>query len=500
MALLSVDIGTGGTRSVLFNETGEIITSSYQEYPLVYPGPGWAELDTEVIWTAFRKTVREVADQHLKQVKAIGLSCMSNNIVPVRRDGTAIRNGILAQDNRATEEAGMVLDAIGETAYFKIRGGRPKSVTGLCKIMWLKKHEPDLFRQAWKFMTFSEFIRMRLGFPAFVDYATAASSLPYDIRKLDYSDSLLKEFGLNRGMFSEAVPSDFVLGEIGPEARNELGLPKGVKMVAGGYDAHCGILGAGITQATPQITADAAGTFERVACIKKKPALTQKALKNDINSNCYLFKDTYIISAALATSGSIVRWFRDELEPAKEKDKANAYDTMFAPLNFEGGTVMSIPYFAGSSGDSFAKGAFLGLTLGTNRRQMLQAAVEGITHEMTLLVDRLEELSDTPIEVIRAFGGPTKSPKWLQLKADISGKKVEVPAVEEASALGAAILAGVATGVYASYEEAIKATIKIRATYRSRPEIHQIYKHQHEIYKHLVKTLKPVNKELYYME
>jgi xylulokinase len=118
---------------------------------------------------------------------------------------------------------------------------------------------------------------------------------------------------------------------------------------------------------------------------------------------------------------------------------------------------------------------------------------------MTLLVDRLEELSDTPIEVIRAFGGPTKSLKWLQLKADISGKKVEVPAVEEASALGAAILAGVATGVYASYEQAIKAAIKIKATYRPRPEIHQIYQHQHEIYKHLVKTLKPVSKELYYM-
>ena len=194
-----------------------------------------------------------------------------------------------------------------------------------------------------------------------------------------------------------------------------------------------------------------------------------------------------------------MRWFRDELESTQEKDQVNAYDTMFAPLNFAGGTMMAIPYFAGSSGDSLAKGAFLGITLDTNRQQMLQAVVEGITHEMTLLVDRLAELSDTPIDIIRAFGGPTKSPKWLQLKADISGKKVEAPAVEEASALGAAILAGVATGVYDSYEQAIKAVIKIKAIYRPRPEIHQIYKRQHEIYKHLVKTLKPVNQELYYM-
>ena len=496
MALLSVDIGTGGARSVLFNETGEIISSAYQEYSFVSPRPGWAELDGETIWEALRKTVRRMANQHGKQIKALCLSCISNNIVPVRQDGTAIRNGILSQDNRATQETAVVRDTIGETEYFKIRGGRLRPASGLCKIIWLKKHEPDTFRQTWKFMTYSDFIRTRLGFPAIIDYATAASSLPYDIRKQDYSDTLLKEFGLNRGMFSETVASDYVLGEIGAEVRMELGLPKGVQAVAGGYDAHCGILGAGITQATPQVAADIAGTFERVACIKTKPALSQKALKNDINSNCYLFRDDYVISSALATGGSIVRWFRDELEPSLHENE-NAYDTMFEHLSFNGGTMMAIPYFAGSAGDPFARGAFLGLTLDTNRQQMLQAVVEGITHEMTLLVDRLEELSGTPVDIIRACGGPTKSPKWLQLKADISGKIIEAPAVEEASALGAALLAGVATGIYDSYEQAIKAAVKIKAAYRPRSEIHQQYKRQHETYKILVKTLTPVNKELY---
>ena len=181
------------------------------------------------------------------------------------------------------------------------------------------------------------------------------------------------------------------------------------------------------------------------------------------------------------------------------KDKADVYDVMFAPLTFEGGTAFSIPYFAGSAIDPLAKGAFLGLTLGSTRQQMLQSAVEGITHEMKVLVDRLEELSDTPVEVLRAFGGPTKSPKWLQLKADISGKKVEVVQVEEASALGAAILAGVATGIYTSYDEALGAIVKIKAVYLPRPEIHRVYQRQHEIYKQLVAALTPVNQSLYNM-
>ena len=500
MALLGVDIGTTGTRAVLFAETGEIIASSYQEYPLFYPQPGWGELDAEIIWTAFRKTVRDVANQHRTQIKALSLSCMSNNIVPVRRDGTAMRNGILAFDNRATEEAQIILDTIGELPYFKIRGGRPRPVSGLCKIMWLKKNEPDIFRQTWKFMTFADFIRTRLGFPAVIDYATAASSLPFDIRKRAYSETLLKEFGLKREMFSEPVPADTVLGEIGLEVRTELNLPKGVKLVTGGYDTHCGILGAGITRTTLQIMADIAGTFERVACVKTKPVLTKQALENDINSNCYIIEDSYIISTALASSGSIVRWFRDELASetisSAREDGTNVYDRMFAPLNFDGGTMMTVPYFAGSAGDSQAKGAFLGLTLNTSRQEILQGIIEGITHEMTELVDRLEKSGDSPIDVIRSFGGPAKSSKWLQLKADISGKNVESLQVEEASAMGAAILAGVATGVYDFYEEAVNTTVKIKTTCRPRPEIYQIYQRQHKIYKQLIESLRPVNREL----
>ena len=118
---------------------------------------------------------------------------------------------------------------------------------------------------------------------------------------------------------------------------------------------------------------------------------------------------------------------------------------------------------------------------------------------MKIMVDRLEGLSGIQIEVIRAFGGPTKSSKWLQLKADISGRQVETVEVEEASALGAAILAGVGTGCYSPYEEAIRATVKIKATYQARPEISKIYKRQHELYKQLVNILKPVSKEVYYI-
>ena len=503
MAILSVDIGTTGTRAVLFNETGDIITSSYQEYPQFYPKPGWAELDAETIWSAFSKTIHEVSGSHKKQIESLCISCMGNNIVPVRRDGTAIRNGILGFDTRTTEEIEIIRDTIGEQAYYQIRGHRPSTMCGLSKILWLKRNEPDTFNQTWKFITFGDFIRTRLGFPGVTDYSTAVASLPFDIQKMDLSETMMKAFGLNRKMFNTPLPSDTILGEITPNMSAELGLPNGVKLVNGGNDAMCGVLGAGITQATPNMLANITGTFELIAYVKQKPILTQKSYDGHVISCSGVLKDTFVVFNSLSTSGSVVRWFRDNLATEDkikaEQQNINIYDYMFESLKFDGGKIIVTPYFAGSGDDEFAKGSFIGLNLGTSRQEMLQGVVEGVTHEMSAMVDRMEQLSDTPIQVIRALGGAIRSAKWLQLKADISGKKVEAVQVGEASALGAAILAGVATGVYSSYEQAIKATVIIKADYKPRPEIHRIYKRQHEIYKDMVSAMKTINKKLYYM-
>ena len=503
MALLSVDIGTTGTKAILFSETGEMVFSSYQEYSHIYPRPGWAELDSETIWTAVQKTVRDVSDKHQKLVEALAISCMGNNIVPVRQDGTAIRNGILAFDTRSTEEVAIIKDTIGDKEYFQITGSRPSTLSGLSKILWLKRSEPDNFSRTWKFFTFADFILMRIGFPAVIDYSLVSSSTPFDIRRKEYSDTILKEFGLSSKMFSEPLPSGHVLGEIGLAARTQLGLPKGVKVVTGGHDVRCGALGAGVTHSSPQVLANMAGTYESAAYVRTEPILNQQAFDYRVNSYYNVINDTYGISTALPTSGSIVRWFRNELASEErikaKKEKSSAYDIMFEPLKFNGGTIMVVPYFSGSSVDSYARGAFLGLTLDASRQKLLKGIVEGVTHELKLLVDRLQELSPTPLEVIRAVGGSTRSQRWLQLKADITGKTVEALQVEEASALGAALLSGVAIGVYDSIEQAIKATVRIKDTYRPRPEIYQIYDRQHEVYKRLVEALRPLNKELYHM-
>ena len=493
MGLLSIDVGTSGTKVILFSETGESLCSAYVEYAHIYPGPGWVELVPEVIWAAVQKTVRDVSGRCENLIEAVSVSSMGRNIVPIKEDGTAIHNVILSADTRANEEADIICDTIGEKEFFQITGSRPSVTSALSRILWLKRNEPGIFNQTWKFMTTADFVLMRMGFPPLIDYSMAASNVPFDLRKNEYAAAILKEFGLSDKLFSDPLPSGHLIGEIGLEARTQLDLPKGVKMVTGGIDASCGVLGSGVTHLTPTMMADFTGSFEGVAIMNPEPVLSQGAFDTKVRSYNSVINDTYLVVTALPTAGSLVRWFRDELA-SEERIKAveegsNIYDIMFEPLKFDGGTIMVLPYFSGSSVDGYAKGAILGLTMATSRQELLKGVVEGVTHELRLLADRLEGVSGNSFDTLRACGGHTKSRKWLQLKADVVGKKVEAVQVEDASNLGAALLAGVATGVYDSIEQALEATVKIKDAYEPRPEIHQIYERQHEVYRRIIEAL-----------
>lgn len=495
MALIGVDIGTTGTRAVLFSEKGEIITSSYQEYNHIYPNPGWAEVDPEKVWEAVQKTTHEVCDRSEKPIKALSISCMGDTIVPVREDRSTSYNGILAMDTRSTEEVRTIGNAIGEEKFFQITGISISTMSSLSKILWLRQHKPEDFHRTWKFLTFADYTLLRMGFPPKIDYSMASSTTAFDIRRKEFSDVMLKEIGLNSNMFAEPYPSGQVIGEIPPASRSQLGLPKGVKIVMGGHDFACGILGAGVSYSTPKTVANIGGTFENVAYITKEPTLSGQAFSSKVKCSCNVVRDTYTAFASLPGAGSVIRWFRDEFayqEKAKaEREAVDIYDVLFEPLEFNGGSILVLPYFAGSLKDSCAKGVFVGLTLATSRREIFKGIVEGITHELKENIERLEGLSQVSLDVIRAVGGFSRSNKWLQLKADITGKIVETVRVKEGSALGVALLAGVATGVYDSIEEAIEATIKRGETFRPRPKVHEIYSRQHEIYKKLAHTLLP---------
>ena len=490
MALLGLDIGTIGTKAVLFSEAGRIIGLGYQEYPHVYPRPGWAELDPEKVWEAVKQAVCQVTAEHRSPVKALAISCMGDNLISVRRDGTPNYNGILAFDNRTTEEVKIVDTVIGKREFFEITGGHLTTTSNLCKILWLKRNEPDVFKNTWKFLTFADYVLLKMGFPPRISYSMASLHI-FDIKRKRYPEAMLREFGLSGDMFSEPVPPHHIVGELPEGLSRQLGLLPGTKVVAGGVDLAFGVLGAGVSPAAPGLVADVGGTFEHAAYVTKSPVLNERAFDDMVICFCGVSDDSYVIFRGLRTAGGAVRWFRDEFareEKLKaEKTGRNVYDVMLENVEFTGGgDIFVLPYFAGSWTDSCARAAISGLTLATKREDILAGLIEGVTHELRINIETLQSLIDNRLEVVRAVGGSSKSAKLLQLKADITGRVVETVSVQDASALGAAILAGVATGVYTSTEAAIAHNIRVTGRFQPRPELSGVYDAQHRIYKKLI--------------
>jgi len=489
MSLLGLDIGTAGTKAVVFSESGSIIDSDYQEYPHIYPRPGWAELSPEKVWQAVRKTVSRVARKN-PSIRALCISCLGDNIIPVASDGTPNYNGILAFDTRTTEEVEIVSTVIGRERFFKTTGSPISTISNICKIIWLQRNRPDVFQSTWKFMMFADYVLFRMGFPPTTTYSMASLSI-FDIKRKEYPETILKEFGLNSNLFSDPVPPGHIIGEAPASTRSEFGLPKGTQVIAGGIDLAFGVLGAGVSPLTPNRVADVAGTFEHAAYVTKEPVFEKLALDENVLCFCNVSHDSYVIFRGLPTAGAALNWFRDEFareEKAKaEREGKNIYDVMFEPLQFNGGNIIIHPYLAGRYGNSSARGSILGLTLGTKKEDILAGLVEGITHEIRINIEVIERLARKRLGVVRAVGGLAKSIKWLQLKADLTGRTIERVSITEASALGAALLAGVAIGVYASIDEAVRNTTKVTDSFSPRPEIFEIYNEQHEVYKRLAR-------------
>jgi xylulokinase len=492
MSLLGLDIGTTGTKAVLFSELGRIVGFDYQEYPHIYSKLGWVELNPEKVWEAVKKTIRQVATKNKTSIRALCISCMGDNIIPVRNDGTPNYNGILAFDHRAAEEFRIISTAIGREKYFQTMGSPLSTISNLCKILWLKRNQRDVFGGTWKFMMFADYVLFRMGFPPQISYSMASLNI-FDIKRKKYPEEMLKEFGLNGSMFSDLVPPDYIIGDVPFSVCSQLGLSKGVKVIAGGIDLAFGVLGAGVSPVTPGIVADVAGTFEHAAYVTNKPTLGKLAFEENVLCFCNVVKDSYVVFRGLPTAGAAVKWFRDEFAHEEKEQAAkegkNVYDIMIEPLRFNGGNIIMHPYFAGHYGDSSARASIQGITLATKRSDILAGLVEGITHEFRINIEIIESIVKRRLDMVRTVGGLSRSKKLLQLKADLTGRTIETVSIQEASALGAALLAGVAIGVYNSIEDAIGNIVKVTERFAPRHELFEIYNRQHDVYKKFARNI-----------
>jgi len=490
MSLLGIDIGSTGTKAIAFDPDGRQLTSAYREYREVYPGPNMIELPPEDVWAAAREVIREIAAATASDpIEALSISAIGEAFTPVARDGEFLHNTITSMDNRSVEQTAALRERVGEWETFQLTGQPLHPSYTLTKIIWLREQRPDVHARTWKYLLWPDIVMQRLGLEPRLDYTLAGRTMAFDIVAKQWSEPMLDAAGLSPDLFAEPIQSGEVVGEVPSVVADELGLPHGVLVVAGGHDQQMNALGAGIVR--QGLAVDGMGTVECVSVAFDEPVRTRDMLAHNYCVYPHVKPHMYASLAFTYSAGSILRWFRDQLGAA-ERAEADAtgrdpYEIMLSNLPAGPTGCFLIPYFAGSGTpylDPLAKGALLGLSLSCDRKTIVKAILEGICYELNLNLTALAA-SGIHIDCLRATGGGSRNADWLQIKADVTGTRVVTLDVSETGCLAGAILGAVAKGHYRSVDEACTALVHEKAEFHPQEPNHTEYQRLYERYKDL---------------
>ena len=495
MSLLGLDIGTTGCKAVAFDEEGSLLARAYREYSLLHSKPGWAELDVNLLWKKIKEVISDVASKtHPDPIKALSVSTQGEAVVPVTKDGKPLYNFSVSFDKRTEPQCQWWQEEIGKEEIFQITGMPLHPMYTINKIMWLKENRPDIYRKAYKFLCVEDFVIFKLGaFPA-INHSLAARTMCFEIREKKWSEKILSLAGVRKELLSEPKPSGCPVGKVKAKIAEELNLKSDVVVVTGGHDQPCGALGAGVV--SPGLVMNAIGTSDVLCPAINEPLLNKEMLENNYCCYPHTCPDIYITISFNLSGGLLLKWYRDTFcfEEKMEAKRAgrDVYDIIVERANPEPVDIYILPHFVGSGTptlDSKSKGAILGLTIDTTKEDISRAILDSNNYDLRLNMDKLKG-AGIPMEEIRTIGGGAKSKKWLQLRADVLGKRVCTLKVSEAVSLGAAILAGVGINIFASPQEGARQWVKTDRVFEPDVKRHSQYRERYHRYLKIYPTLK----------
>ena len=500
--LLSIDVGTTGGRIIIFNQHGKMLASAYEEYPSIYPSPAFVEQHAEDWWRVTKEVIQKtLKSAEIKPSEIIGISCTNQRetIVPVNEDGNPLSNAIVWQDRRTITECQEIDEKIGKNKIYDLTGLTIDPYFSCPKILWIKKHWTQSFKNAHKFLLVHDYIQMKLTGEFVTDYSNASRTMLFDINKLTWSDEILNTLEIPKEKLPKPLPSGSKISNLDKKTAKELGLPDSIPVSAGGGDQQCAAIGVGVTKKGRIKATTGTGTF-LLAFLEK----SMRDSKKRVLCSCHAIPGKYVLEASIFTTGSILRWFRDNFSAA-EKSLAprlnlDSYDLLGMQADsIQPGSegVMVLPHFVGAGApywDPNARGLIFGLGLGHTRNHLIRAIMEATCYEIKTNLLIMKELG-VPLTELRITGGASRNSTWNQIEADICNLPVIKGQVEEATALGAAILAGVGAGIYKNIEDAADQMVIIDEERTPNQENSKKYEEFFSIYSELYSSLK--EKDLY---
>lgn len=508
MALIGLDIGTTGCKAIVFREDGVILGRASREYPVLTPRPDWAEQDAERVWRLALEALRSAiaaarAAAPDDPPAALALSVQGEAVMPVNAHGRPLRAAILGMDARTVPQNAWLAERFGAEDLYARTGMPLHTVNTLPKLLWLRSHEPELWRAAERFLLYEDYILGHLsgGRCAAISHCLASRTQMYDLRTGDWASDVLEACGIDPARLAPLAPArGGIVGETAPDIAEDVGLPGPIPLVSGGHDQACAAFGSGVT--TPGAGMVSTGTAEVVEVAMDAPTLTEGLRRGNISVYRHVVPGLYLAMTLNHSGGLTLRWFRDtmcagEVRVAEALGR-DAYDLVLADAPDGPTNLLLLPHLAGSGTpwfDTRSRGAVLGLSFATTRADLAKAILEGLTFELRLNLDLLRE-NGIAIEALNAVGGGARSLLWLQLKADICRLPLRVPRVTEAACLGAALLAGVGIGVYPSLAAAVERAVRPGETVAPKPASSAAYEARYALYRQLYPAVKPLQDAL----
>ncbi|MDR0518523.1 MAG: FGGY-family carbohydrate kinase [Clostridiales Family XIII bacterium] len=494
--LLGIDVGTSSCKVTLFDEGGQPVSQAGSDFQVLRPHSGWAEQDPNEWWEGVASSVRTAIERSgadAGDIAGVGVDGQSWSAIPVDKGGEVLANTPIWMDMRAKEICAEVCARVGEQAIFDLCGNPFTPSYTTPKILWFRRERPEVYRKTHRILQSNSFIVLRLTGKFSHDMSQGYGLHFFDMRKCSLDSGMAAELGVDPDLIPPLFASHEVVGGVTPAAAALTGLTEGTPVVAGGLDASCGTLGAGVIShgQTQEQGGQAGGMSICVEDYRAEPRLILSP---------HVVPDRWLLQGGSVGGGGVLKWFDAEFGGAVCAASGGGIAT-FADMDREAAVVPAgsdglvfLPYMSGERSpiwDERAKGVWFGIDYTKTRGHFIRACMEGVAYS---LLHNLETALEAGAEVdeLRSVGGGAKSALWSQIKADVTGRPVAVMSADMATSMGAAMLAGIGTGVYPGFAEAAEVFVKQGKRYEPDESRAENYGRGYRAYRALYEQLKGI--------
>jgi len=494
--LLSVDAGTTASKISLFNERGELIAISGQEYTLLTPTSLAVEIEPETLWNAFKRGVSEVLSKSKvdkNEIRALGISAQGETLVTIDKEGAPLRNAIVWLDNRAQQEAEILSKEFDQQSTYKITGQVSIVPTWpASKILWIRRNEPEVFRRTFKYLLVEDYLIHKMTGKFVAEGSLLCSTVYWNINTRRWWSEMLDRLEITPDQLPEIRESGEAVAELTPSVASELGLSSRTIVSTGALDQAAGATGVGNIR--PGTFSENTGAALAICAPLESPLFDPKG-RMPVH---YFVKPASYMAHTFTTGGMVLRWFRDNFCQQEMQAAAATGVDAYDLLGLEASKVapgcegmVMLPHLQGAmapEANPRAKGVFYGFTLKHTKAHFVRAIMETVACIVRRNMETLQELG-IRVGEIRTLGGGARSTLWKQIEADITQRPVLTMKNEEAACLGAAILAGKAIGMYKSIEEACEKMVSVKKRFEPNPANFEAYEKTYRRYVQLYDDL-----------